>query len=292
VAEKPSYTGAFFRHPYNRVALLLAGCAGVFLSIPLGWTGLALVGVVAVGTEVLAALGIPEIPAFRQWVDRQHRATTREQRRERLLTELRQSGAKNALTSYQHMCSRVVTLYHTARDSQTTLTLLDVEKLDDLTVDFLGLCAVHQSLKLRKDHAEEDTVVKRIAALQAQLHADNLPNDEVRQLNATLAQYSDMMQRARRLAVRRSGLEATLIALPDKLEEVYQLVITAPFATDVGGRLEESLSRLRIAEEVAAEFDDADTFDLTALAAPISPALVSQSAQSGVARAAARIQNV
>ena len=51
------------------------------------------------------------------------------------------------------------------------------------------------------------------------------------------------------------------MALPEKLEEVYQLAITSPYSTDMGSKLEESLSRLRIAEEVAAEFS-APEFDL------------------------------
>jgi len=74
--------------------------------------------------------------------------------------------------------------------------------------------------------------------------------------------------------VRRSALEATLVSMPDKIEEVYQLVITSPYATDMGSKLEDSLARLRIAEEVAAEFDD------DALNASVGPSV--RAAQSHV----------
>ena len=257
MSDKPSYLGAFLRHPANRMALLAATCAAVFASIPYGWNGLALVGVVALGTEILAALAIPELPPFKAWVDREHRRQTRAQRQSRLLDELASLGDSNALANYRHMLSRVQALYMTASDSRTTLTREDVEKLEDLTVDYLGLSVVNLTLKQRKDRASEELVVNRIAGIQTQLQKPGLPDDEQRQLRNTLAEYTEVMNRSRRLAVRRSALEATLISMPDKMEEVYQLVITSPYSTDMGGKLEESLARLRIAEEVAAEFDDA-----------------------------------
>ena len=219
-------------------------------------------GDLGLGSEVLAALAIPELPSFKAWADREHKHQVRNARRESLLTELANLGGTDALASYQHMRQRVLSLYQTANDSRTTLTYSDVDKLEDLTVDYLGLSAVNLSLRQRKDHATEDTVVKRIASLQAQLQSPSLPEDEERQLRTALAQYTEAMQRSRRLAVRRSALEATLLAMPDKMEEVYQLVITSPYSTDMGSKLEESLDRLRIAEEVAAEFDTGVSFDL------------------------------
>ncbi len=268
VNDRPSYLAAFLRHPYNRVALLAAGCAAVFASIPLGWTGLALVAVVALGTEVLAALAIPGLPSFRAWAEREHHHKGRSLRRERLLSELANLGGSDALASYQHMRNRVLALYQSADDSRTSLTRQDVDKLEDLTVDYLGLSAINLSLKQRKDHANEDLVLKRIAGLQSQLKNSALAEDEERQLRAALAQYTEAMQRSRRLAVRRSALEATLMAMPDKMEEVYQLVITSPYSTDMGGKLEESLSRLRIAEDVAAEFDASDSTDFKSQSQP------------------------
>ena len=261
---KPSYLGAFLKHPHNRVALLVSAVAAIFASIPFGWPGLALVGVVTLGTEILAALAIPELPSFRASVDRQQHQQARAQRRLTLLNELSNSGETSALATYQHMVGRVQALYQTAGDSRTTLTREDVEKLEDLTVDYLGLCVVNSSLKQRKDRANEDVVLKRIANIQAQLKDATLPDEEARQLRSALAQYTETMNRSRRLAVRRSALEATLMAMPEKMEEVYQLVITSPYSSEMGGKLEESLARLRIAEEVAAEFETPESFDFEA----------------------------
>lgn len=253
--SKPSYLGAFLKHPNNRVALLAAGVVGIFASIPLGWAGLAAVGVVALGSEILAALAIPSLPSFQAAVDRAQHQQLRAQRRLQLLTEISNYGDTRALDTYQHMALRVQALYQTADDKRSPLTRADVDKLEDLTIEYLGLSAVHLSLKQRKDNANEDTVAKRISSIQAQLQNTALPKDEQRQLRSALAEYTEVQQRSRRLATRRSALEATLISLPDKMEEVYQLVITSPYSSEMGSKLEESLSRLRIAEEVAAEFD-------------------------------------
>jgi len=255
---QPSYLGAFLKHPTNRLALLAAGVVGVFASIPLGWSGLVLVGVVALGTEILAALAIPGLAAFRTAVDRTHKQQQRAQRRIQLLHEISQYGDNQALATYQQMYSRVQALYQTASNSRSSLTSVDVDKLEDLTVDYLGLCAVNLSLKQRKDNASDEVASKRIATIQARLQDKTLEEDEQRQLRAALVEYNEVLQRSRRLAARRSALEATLISMPDKMEEVYQLVITSPYSTDMGSKLEESLSRLRIAEEVAAEFDSSE----------------------------------
>ncbi len=262
----------------------------VLASIPLGWAGLALVGVVGAGLETLAALLIPSLPSFRVGVDRAQRHQRREQRRLQLLSEISQHGDTAALATYQHMLGRVHALYQTAGDSRTTLTRDDVEKLEDLTVDYLGLCAVNLSLKQRKDHASDDLAAKRIASLQAQLQGKGLPEDEERQLRSALAEYTEVMNRSRRLALRRSALEASLISMPDKMEEVYQLVITSPYSSDMGSKLEESLSRLRLAEEVAAEFESTPAYDLdtsrpTRLATAVSTASAPIAVRAG-ARAA------
>jgi len=237
--------------------MLTAAVLAVFASIPLGLSGLALVGILALGTEALAALTVPSLPSFRASVDRAQRFEARTERKAQLIADIRQFGDSRVLSTYQHMWTRVQALYQTVQQKRTSLSQQDVEKLEDMTLD----CAVNLSLKQRKDHASVEAAERGMAAVQAQLKRADLPDDEARQLRAALAQYEDTLQRSRRLAVRRSALEATLVALPEKLEEVYQLAITSPYSTDMGSKLEESLSRLRIAEEVAAEFSTPE-FDL------------------------------
>jgi len=269
--DKPSYLGAFLRHPTNRNAMLFAALGAVAVSFPLGLSGVALVGILALGAEVLAALTVPSLPSFRAWVDHQQRFEARAQRKTQLVADIRQLGDSRVLSTYEQMWTRVQALYQTVKQKRTSLSQQDVEKLEDMTLDYLGLCAVNLSLKQRKDNASVDAAERGMATVQSQLKRAELPEDEARQLRAALSQYEATLQRSRRLAVRRSALEATLVALPEKLEEVFQLAITSPYSTDMGGKLEESLSRLRIAEEVAAEFDETEAFDLDARPARVTP---------------------
>lgn len=270
--KKPAYLSAFLRHPYNSVSLMVAGCGAIFASMPYGWQGLALVGVLALGTEMLAALVIPGLPPFQRWVEREENKTARAERRLKLLAEFTSQGSALALWNYKQMHARVQTLHDTARDSRTTLTPEDVEKLEDLTVDYLGLSVVSFSLRDRKNTASDDMVADRIASTQAQLQNQALSAEESRQLRSALAEYIEIQKRSRRLAVRRSALEAMLLSMPDKMEEVYQMVATAPYSSEMGGKLEESLSRLRMAEEVAAEFDIDNTWnDFSKDNSPVAP---------------------
>ena len=270
MSEKISYVGEFFSHRYNQIAMLGAACTAVFASIPYGWNGFALVTVLALGTEVIAALTLPDLPSFRSSVNTRLGRQTRESRRAALLEELKVYGDRPSMASYEHMCGRVMALYKTAGDSRSALTRGDVENLDNLTVDFLGLCVLSLSLKTRKEMASEESVQKKMNLIEVQLNRNAIPADEERQLRRTMAQYAEVLQRARRLAVRRNSLEATLMSMPDKMEEVYQLVMSSPYSSDIGAELEQSLARLRIAEEVAAEFDEADSFDVERAAYPVT----------------------
>ena len=268
--------------------LAASACTAVFASIPYGWNGLLLTAVTTLGIEILTALLVPDMTAFRASVDEERSRQFRMERQNRLLEELDQRGDSRALETFVHMRSRVDSLYKTAGDASTTLTKGDVDKLADLTVDYLNLCMVNLSLKERRSQVSDEDIRKRISALQTQLKSPSLAADEAHQIQKALAEYIDAGNRSRRLEVRRSTLEATLVSLPDKLEEVYQLVMAAPFSTDMGNKIEESLSRLRIAEEVSAEFDSAEIFNLEQ-----TPAVLSSNVSllDGARRAARSVKN-
>ena len=260
--QAQSYFGAFLAHPRNLLFLAAAGCAAAFSSIPFGLPAVGVIGVITLGVEIIAALVVPDLPSFRAAVDAQSSSQTRAERQGRLLRELQERGERRALETFEHMRSRVSELYQTAGDASTTLTAADVDKLADLTVDYLNLSLVNISLRDRRTQVSDEDVRKRIVLLQAQLKTPSLAADEEHQIQKALAEYVEAENRSRRLTVRRNALEATLLSLPDKLEEVYQLVMAAPFSTEMGSKIEESLSRLRIAEEVSAEFDSGDLFNL------------------------------
>ena len=76
-----------------------------------------------------------------------------------------------------------------------------------------------------------------------------------------LAKVLEGLNRRGALVGKTIAIDAALASMPDKIEEIYQMVIAAPYSKGVGGRLEDSLSRLRLAEELEQElsFDLSDT---------------------------------
>jgi hypothetical protein len=59
------------------------------------------------------------------------------------------------------------------------------------------------------------------------------------------------------MGARRSALEATLVSMPVRMEEVYQMVMSSPQAGNLSQLLEESVSKLRLAEEAALDMEHA-----------------------------------
>jgi hypothetical protein len=59
------------------------------------------------------------------------------------------------------------------------------------------------------------------------------------------------------MAARRSALEAALASTPVRLEELYQMVMSSPRAGNLSALLEESVSKLRLAEEAALDIEAA-----------------------------------
>jgi len=44
--------------------------------------------------------------------------------------------------------------------------------------------------------------------------------------------------------------------MPDQIEEIYQMIMAAPFSSSLSSKLDESLSRLRLEDELQQELDD------------------------------------
>ena len=46
-----------------------------------------------------------------------------------------------------------------------------------------------------------------------------------------------------------------MLSMPDQIEEIYQTIMTAPMSSDMDSKLEESIAKLRLEEEIEAELD-------------------------------------
>lgn len=252
-AEQPSYLREFLGHRYNVTAALAALAAGLWLSVPYGLAGGAIPLVLFAAGEILGALYIPGLSTFRDGVDRKARQVAREGTRSRLLDELsRHQTEKGHDARYERMCDRVAALYQIAADARSHLTRRDVERLDEATVDYLGLVLAAAVIRERASAVNLQDIESRIKDIQRRLQASRPGTDE-QHLRKALADYAALADRQQRMFSRRSAIEATILSMPDQLEEIYQMLVSAPYSAEMGTRLEDSIARLRIAEELDAE---------------------------------------
>ncbi len=251
------YWLAFLKHPSNGLLALGMVALSLGLSLPWGADGLG-IGLLALAAVQMVGLAfVPGLPAFQAFVDKRDRQNERQARAQRLLQEVVAHGGSEHLRGYEQMCARVASLYRTASDSSTALTEREVEQLDDLTVDYLRLCL--SDAVVRGSAAVELTpaVKYKLREVQSRIDKGGLERDEEQQLQQAKADYEEAIARQSRMTSRRSALEASLVSMPVRLEEVYQMVMSSPRAGNLAQMLEESVSKLRLAEEAALDIEHA-----------------------------------
>jgi hypothetical protein len=290
VAEKPSYLKAMLTSPANMYAGLGSGALGALLSLPFGFgVGLLPIILYAAGASI-ASLYVPSSGVFRAKVDADFRKQQRAVARDHLCREisqrvpgivwdrnavvtldddpagrLRQRANRGAigptgnsaicLDAYQRMVDRVASLQQVAADRETQLSAQDIERLDDTTLDYLSLWLASLVTDDRNRAVDQDDVRQRIADLDAQLaNAGDTP--ATRQLRHARADYSALLARQSAMLTKRQAIEAAMMAMPDQIEEIYQMIMAAPFSSSLSSKLDESLSRLRLEDELQQELND------------------------------------
>ena len=245
-----SYWRAFLTHPYNQMVVWAATAAGVLASFPYGWDGLALALLALAAVEVVGLAVVPGLPPFIASVDQKARRAERKAKRERLLSEVRMHGGSSHLRAYEQMSQRVESLYRMASDTATSLSEREVEQLDDLTVNYLAMCLSDAAMRAKDGADHSGAAERKLRVLTQRLAQGGLAPDDEQQLLRAKQEYEEAMARQQRMEIRRSALEASLVSMPVRMEEVYQMVMTAPSAGKLSALLEESMSKLRTAEEV------------------------------------------
>ena len=279
----PSYWRAFLRHPYNRLGVLGMTAVAVFLSFPLGWPGMALglLGLAAV--EVVGLTVVPGLPSFRAVVNRAQAGADRTALRDRLLREINLRGGSSHLADYEQMQQRVASLYRMAADVATSFGEREVDQLDDVTVRYLRLCLSDAVMNEQNGGDTSGTVERKLREVVQRL-ARPLEDPEKQSLLRAKNEYEEVLKRQGRMVSRRSALDASLVSMPVRMEEVYQMVMTAPSADNLGAMLEESMQKLRISEQVTMELEE----PLVGLSIPDSPVATATTAGARVQSAARR----
>ena len=247
-----SYLKEMISSPTSVYGLLGTLTVAALLSIPLG-VGVAIIPVLFFGAiQSIAALFIPSSPVFQAAVQKRKRSERREKSRAHLVEEIerRDSGeAQFHWRAYHRMRERVNSLTQIAHNRETAMSERDVERLDDATVDYLGLWLAWLVMAERWQNVDEEGITKRITAIDRQL--DKLTDAvERRRLEKARSDLDRILNRRKTLWSRATEVEAKMLAMTDTLEEVYQRVITNPNSDDATSQLQEAVERMKVEEEI------------------------------------------
>jgi len=251
--EPPSYLWSMLTHPVNINLGLLSAAAATILSIPFGLAG-GVLPLLAFGAgEAIASMFIPSSATFRNKVDRKWKLRRRAQATAHLQHEIsRRARDKDPRWQvHARLRERIGSLSEMIRHRPSGLSERDIDKLEDSTVDYLGLWLADLSMVERQAAVDEPGLQRRIAEISKRMESGN---EDGRRLQKARADLEELLVRHRRLASRKAAVEAALLSLPDAVEEIYHAVVTSPASGDGGARLQEAVDRLRLEEELESSY--------------------------------------
>jgi hypothetical protein len=255
--NKPSYLKEMLASQGNMYAGLGSMAAAALLSIPFGF-GIGAIPLIAfAAVEFIAAMYIPATITFRDAVDRRFRAKNRDSARQRLLDEIRARDKKRGafeqtLKTWSKMSERVESLYRHAAEPRTKLPIIEIEKLNDATIEYLCIWLARLVMEDRAESVNLKEIEQRVAMINRELEAAR-PGVDARQLKKAKAEYLALVERHNRMMSRKTAIEAAMLSMPDQMEEIYQTIMTTPASEDVGSKLEDSIENLRLQEDIEAE---------------------------------------
>jgi hypothetical protein len=248
--EEISYLKEMLTHPNSVYGLLGTLTLAAILSIPLG-IGIALIPLLFFGAfESIAALFIPSSPIFREMINRRKRAERREKVRSHLVEEIerRESDGQFHWRAYHRMRERIESLNEFTDARKAALSAHDVERLDDATVDYLGLWLGWLVLAERWQGTDEEGLQRRINAIDVQL--EKVSGLEAKRLSKAKEDLERILKRRESMWGRATEIEAKMLAMSDTLEEVYQRVMLNPHSGDATEQLQEAVERMKVEEEI------------------------------------------
>jgi hypothetical protein len=251
--EPPSYLWAMLTHPININLGLLSAAAATFLAIPFGLAGAALPLLAFGAGESIASMFIPSSATFRNNVDRKWKLRRRMLATEHLQREIaRRARDKDPRWQvHARLRERIQSLGEMIRHRQSGIAERDIDKLEDAAVDYLGLWLADLSMVERQSAVDEAEIERRIAEIGKRMEGGAA---DARSLQKARSDLEELLIRHRRLASRKSAVEAALLSLPDAVEEIYHAVVTTPASGEGGARLQEAIERLRLEEELESSY--------------------------------------
>lgn len=247
--SKPAYMLEFLLHPWNWYAALSSVATGAILSIPYGW-GAGAVPLVAYGASaVVAGLFVPDSKPFREWVDRVRTDEARAKARKHLIDEIvRKVDSNHPLwETYARLNERLESLRKLTESNDTALSRDEIIRLDDATVDFLGLWLGRIAMAERNKALSEKEIAQRIQNVDKQIEVAEDPTDKRRLIKAK-DDLEELARRRQEMKTREASAEAAMMSIADTFDEVFQRVTANPNERDA--ELRGAVDRMNIEEEI------------------------------------------
>ena len=151
---------------------------------------------------------------------------------------------------YSRMIERRDALRAAAALRENAITDQDVDRLDDATVDYLGLWLGRVAIYERNQAFSEPALLARIEQLAAEIEATEHPENKRRLIKAR-SDLVGLVKRRQEMHTRDAAAEATMLSMSDTFDEVYQRVMANPTSEDVvQAELRSAVDRLDVEEEL------------------------------------------
>jgi len=231
--------------------------AGSVLAIPFG-LGVAALPLLAYGAGTsIAAMFIPNHPAYRARVDARKRRQRREQARSHFEAEVqaKQRQHEPRWHTYQRMRERVSSLQEIAKSRRSNVSAGDIEQLEDATVNYLGMWLSLLGIEEWSQTANDRTLRRKLEQVDERLEQVKSSAERQRLLKAR-ADFDRALTRRSQLGARKAQIDAAMLVLADTFEEVYQNVMANPESANVGEQLQEAVERMHIEESLGEAIDE------------------------------------
>jgi chaperonin cofactor prefoldin len=260
--KSPNYLLEYLKHPMLLSALGISLSLGMLLSIPFDAAGFLAPQLVFATGSVLGMLYVPGMSSFQEGVDAKYRDARRESIITPLLNEINrrsnQDVSQKIFNRFWQLWDRVLKLTPVAEDENHSFGLDDLMRVESAAIQYLRMNLALLLLNERRSNLDLSMIRKQRATTEQQLSEVRDPIERAK-LQKALANFDQLEDNSRKIEYRRSAISASLMALPDQIEEVYQLALLDTGSAH-GGGLGDSLMRLKAAEEIHMELDDPSLF--------------------------------
>jgi len=257
--EEINFFNEMLKHPAVSTAGLISIILGFLLSMIVGVTGVFVPPLLFLTAMVVLSLFVPSSPVFQESAKRRIRREKRERSRDFLIDKLKtprwqaRSGRviewrdKDVGKKYGELVRELAALREIAENNQSSITVYDLENLEDATVDYLRLAYALQHMQSRSTDTAE--IQKKLTKLEKQI--DKATGSDRKKLEILKVELEASVARRDNIPFKMAAVEAQMESMYHTFTDIHHQVVANPGSLDAGTYLREAAGKLRVEEELA-----------------------------------------